>query len=1035
MEKKLSPPIIIYADIEAVLKSIEVLNRSEGTGTTQQHEACAVSYYVKHVYNEGCDEQYTFVETCIAEFLNHMQRKMDDLYQLYWTNSASPKELLQNEQPTEMENIECCACEEIILGYKDNYFTGEFVGFIHRECRECFQFKLPYFPVIFHNLSRYDVHLFITQLGSNLSVIPCNKELYISITKRVMEGNKINYLVNFVDSNRFLNSSLEKLAKYLQPSQFKVLKKAFKNPEKFALMSRRGVFPYDYVSDIKKLDDPILPSRECFYNYLSDRECSDADYNFARTVWDALKCQPLKDYMVLYLESDVLILTDVFENFRILCLEIYKLDPCNYVTAPSLSWDAMLKYTKVEMELIVDPEIHTFLKTNIRGGLTQCTQKLSESNNKFNENYDESKSENYLYGWAMSQKLPYANFQFLSESEVKDFDIYSIDIEGTSGYILEVDLNYPSDIHDQHDCLPFSADNKIPLTGKYKKLIADLTHKMSYKIHLNNLLLCLQHGLQLKCIHRILKFTQRAWLEPYISLNTNRRKVANNEFEKNFYKLMHNAVYGKTMENGENRRDVRLVNSYENRRNSEGYRALIAKPNFKGIEIFDNGLYGVELNKLEIIHNKPIYVGVTVLELSKKSVSLPKIQAILDRLREAQYMSSLDLKDGYWQIPLEATSTAGRGALDSVIGPDMEPHAFAYLHDIIVFGKTLKEHLANLREVFRRQSANQRGEMRAHQEEAKKAARKLCMPTPVTTEVLRENDDEPTAAHLGGTVKLVGLGPVEKNSWLMLDLALNASLIRPSVNPLHGLTACKDNHGVLTATTPAEPDSGFPVGVHIKQNMYTNKNKVATPMSAGSTKKADSGVHASDLSSENPFRASSRMLRSPFGGRAQPQSSTELRRGPATDAVDTAPFVRLDHHIEELVEMLEDCKRRSIHQAMRDAIEGIRMAYEQCALLRDRTRADPSGKVDKVNKAAQTTPPRNLGGVSKRDAPESDPKISASKRRQPDDIDPPTAKRRNLASGPNGGCAETHRPEYAGHRRGLATSDGQEEKGPHTASP
>lgn len=129
--------------------------------------------------------------------------------------------------------------------------------------------------------------------------------------------------------------------------------------------------------------------------------------------------------------------------------------------------------------------------------------------------------------------------------------------------------------------------------------------------------MCLEQGLKLVKINKILKFKQSFWLEPYISLNTNHRKASKNEFEKNFFKLMNNAVYGKTMENVEKRRDVRLVTNYDNRRNSEGYRALIAKPNFSGIDVFDNGLYGIELNKLEVHHDKPIYIGVTVLELSK----------------------------------------------------------------------------------------------------------------------------------------------------------------------------------------------------------------------------------------------------------------------------------------------------------------------------------------------------------------------------------------------------------------------------------
>lgn len=108
-----------------------------------------------------------------------------------------------------------------------------------------------------------------------MPVIPCNKELCISITKRVIEGNRIKYLMNFFEANRLLNSSFDKLPKYLDPSQFKALRKALNNPDKFALISRKGAFSYDYMSDIKKFDDP---SRDSFHNYLPDREGSETDY-------------------------------------------------------------------------------------------------------------------------------------------------------------------------------------------------------------------------------------------------------------------------------------------------------------------------------------------------------------------------------------------------------------------------------------------------------------------------------------------------------------------------------------------------------------------------------------------------------------------------------------------------------------------------------------------------------------------------------------------------------------------------------------
>lgn len=121
-----------------------------------------------------------------------MRYKMDELYQLYWKNSASAQQSSQDEQLTEMQNAKCHACEEAILGGNDkylNYFPGQVMVFIYRECKKALQFKLRDFPIISDNLSRYDIHLFLKQLGPNFSVaVPSNKELYILITKRIVEG-------------------------------------------------------------------------------------------------------------------------------------------------------------------------------------------------------------------------------------------------------------------------------------------------------------------------------------------------------------------------------------------------------------------------------------------------------------------------------------------------------------------------------------------------------------------------------------------------------------------------------------------------------------------------------------------------------------------------------------------------------------------------------------------------------------------------------------------------------------------------------
>jgi len=136
-------------------------------------------------------------------------------------------------------------------------------------------------------------------------------------------------------------------------------------------------------------------------------------------------------------------LIDVFEIFRKICQKIY-----NYVAAPSISWDAMLKYTNVNLEHISDGDMYNFLKRSIRGGLTQCTQRISIANNKYITNFDSSKPNNYLsyidgsnlYDWAMRQPLPLSGFKFLCNDQLESFDYKNIFFEGNVGYILEVDL-------------------------------------------------------------------------------------------------------------------------------------------------------------------------------------------------------------------------------------------------------------------------------------------------------------------------------------------------------------------------------------------------------------------------------------------------------------------------------------------------------------------------------------------------------------------------------------------------------------------
>ena len=177
--------------------------------------------------------------------------------------------------------------------------------------------------------------------------------------------------------------------------------------------------------------------------------------------------------------------------------------------------------------------------------------------------------------------------------------------------ILEVDLEYPEKLHDLHNDYPFCPE-RVKCDNRVEKLIPNLRDKNKYVIHYRNLIQCLKAGMKLKKIHRGIKFIERAWLKPYIDKNTYLRTQAKNNFEKDFFKLMNNSVFGKTMENIRNRVDVKLVNTQEK------LRKLASKPNFRGPpKIYSENFVSVFMKKTSLTMNKPVYLGMCILDLSK----------------------------------------------------------------------------------------------------------------------------------------------------------------------------------------------------------------------------------------------------------------------------------------------------------------------------------------------------------------------------------------------------------------------------------
>ncbi|KAJ8913054.1 hypothetical protein NQ315_006555 [Exocentrus adspersus] len=428
-EKQMEVPFVVYADFESVLKPMGTCEpgpKISYTYKTYRHEPYSFAYIIKCSFDDSASKFQLYRGADAAHvFVNRLESDVMEIYERYLKHIKFMNPLSKEEQDQFARATNCGICEKPFgVGEskaKDHdHLTGKFRFAAHTNCN--LNYKAPSFiPIICHNMASYDLHLFIKQLFSektNVDVIAQSKEKYISITKHIHVGS-------YKDKDGLLKKH--------------------------------------------KLNYNGLPSRNDFYDKLNDEDVSELDYRRAEKVWALFNCKTLGDYSDIYLKSDVLLLCDVFENFRKICLETYKLDPAQYFTAPGLAWDAMLKLTQnIDM-------IH-MLKKGIRGGISQCSERKHVANNMFVPNYNSEEPSSFiayldatnLYGHSMSQLLPTGGFTWVNESDIKNFDVMEVSDDCRYGFVLEVDVDYPEELHDKHTDLPFLAENIVPPSSKSK---------------------------------------------------------------------------------------------------------------------------------------------------------------------------------------------------------------------------------------------------------------------------------------------------------------------------------------------------------------------------------------------------------------------------------------------------------------------------------------------------------------------------------------------------------------------------------------
>ena len=637
-QRKMRVPFVVYADFESFTIPISTCSPSDDKSYTRQyqkHEPCSYCYYIKCFDDEIFPpilRRYTITrkDVNVGEiFVRNLEADIKRIYKRFkWEKAmwTTPEEDYEFEEATV-----CHICESPLHQdkVKDHcHLTGRYRGATHNQCN--LAFKLPkFYPVLFHNLSGYDSHLFIKDLAETPGEIKCiakTEENYISFTKTIVVDSftkwdstihnykeiRIRREIRFLDSYKFMPSSLDKLAGNL--SQHANLQRHFEGKQ-LELVKRKGVYPYDYMSSFDRLSETCLPPIECWYSRLNDTNISVDDYKHAQRVWDVFGMKTMRDYHDLYLRTDVLLLADVLEEFRNLCQKNYGLDPAWYFTAPGLAWDACLKMTQVKLELLHDQDMLLMVEKGIRGGVSMISTRFGRANNKYmtkdrdGEEYDPGKPSTYipyldannLYGYAMSKKLPTHGFRWMTPTELEYWSFLTC--------IVEVDLEYPLDLHDLHNDYPLAPDHLQ--VGRVEKLIPNLYRKENYVVHYKALRMYVKYGLKVTKIHRGIVFHDSPWMKPYIDFNTKLRMQSKNEFEKNFFKLMNNSVFGKTMEDVRKRIDIKLVTT------PKEANKFINKPNYTGRTTFSDNLVAIHMAMTSIPMNKPKYLGMCILDISK----------------------------------------------------------------------------------------------------------------------------------------------------------------------------------------------------------------------------------------------------------------------------------------------------------------------------------------------------------------------------------------------------------------------------------
>ena len=642
---------VMYADFESTL--VPMNDRTE-------HRPNSFALYALNNKDGFTYDEYVG-EDAADRFMDTVKQTALNLYNIKARNE--PMVLTPEQEEAHEKATECYMCHEGFGETKGrrkaadhNHETGEYRGAAHSTCnlhRNDAHFNVD---VYMHNFKGYDSHFLMSkgdpakfnseEVDGTFSCIPDTIEKYKAVFWKpeypVREGRKRapHIRISFKDSQPFfsptdsLESLIDKRKKDNLPfPHFDAALEGRGLLQHRELLLQKGVYPYSFVEDISRLDVTDLPTQQQFHDKLRNKAISKSDYQHAGRVWSALGCKTFRDYHLFYLMSDTLLLADVFEGFRDMFHKAFELDPAHYVGLPAAVWDACMKMTGVTLELITDHEMFDFVESAKRGGISMISNRYGAANNKYmGDGHDPTKESSYiqyqdansLYPTVMRGPLPVGKFAWGHKSVAEILE-WTPDCDW--GAFVELDTEYPTELHDLHNDYPIQEEKMSPsdeqvgpktrrqrVEGNIKdvvpKLVPNLYAKKGIVCHIERAKFWIQQGIKVTNVGRALLFEQKPFMLKYVEFCATMRRRATTAAERDFWKLCMNQIFGKTIEDVRKRCNFHLVTDYKKMRK-------LSIRGLQGVRIFGSTMAGVMIQREKVYMNKPIAIGVAILDLSK----------------------------------------------------------------------------------------------------------------------------------------------------------------------------------------------------------------------------------------------------------------------------------------------------------------------------------------------------------------------------------------------------------------------------------